>query len=357
MKPISLPFTPAWLYWGYPWVLLLLLLLPVLWRLWTRSERRSVIRFSSLADLTAAGGTTSRRARLILPILRTVALGSLIIAAARPQQPDETNRIFAEGVAIMLVVDTSGSMSDLDLSPPNAQQDRLAVVKDVVRQFVNGDGDLPGRKNDLIGLIRFSKYADATCPLTLDHPNLLEVLDKTNIVNTPEEDGTAIGDALALAVERLKDLQRTAGSGEQIRIKSRVIVLLTDGENNFGAVDPATAGELAATYGLKVYTILSGTGQNVGYFVVNGRRMDQRREVDDSDLRRIAEVTGGKHFTAKDATSLKEIYEEIDRLERTKTEERSYLVWGELSFPWLLLAFGCLSVQTLLEATRMRKIP
>lgn len=357
MKPVALPLTPEWLHWGYPWALLLFLLLPLLWRLWLRRERRPVIRFSSLREVTAAAGGAARRARLILPILRSVALAALIIAAARPQQPDETNRVFAEGVAIQLVVDTSGSMSDLDLSPPNAQRDRLEVVKEVVRRFVLGDEELAGRRNDLIGLIRFSKFADAICPLTLDHKNLLEALAKTSIVTTPEEDGTAIGDALALAVERLKDLQRTSGSGEQIRIKSRVIILLTDGENNFGAVEPVTAGELAATYGLKVYTILSGTGQNTGYFIVNGRRMDQRREVDDRDLRRIAEVTGGKHFTAKDAASLQRIYEEIDRLERTKTEERSYLVWGELSLPWLLLAFACISAQSVLEATRMRKIP
>ncbi len=336
---------------AYPWVLLALLLLPLLWYLWSRPRRRPVIRFSSLAELRAAGGSTRRRLRLILPVLRTLALICLIVAVARPQRADESTAIFAEGIAIQMVVDRSGSMSDLDLSPPGRNVTRLGVVKDVFRKFVLGDEEsgLPGRPNDLIGMIRFARYADAICPLTLDHDNLLDALGQTDIVNDRREDGTAIGDGLGLAVERLKDLKRTTGSGDQITITSRIVILLTDGEHNAGMLTPQQAGEMAATFGIKVYTILAGTGRRAA--------LGFRFPVDDRDLRRIAEVTGGKHFRAQNEKSLEDIYAEIDQLERTEVEERRFVRWGELSHWWLVAAFVCLGVQTFLDATRLRKIP
>jgi len=336
----------------YPWALLALALIPLLWFLWLRPRRRPVIRFSSLNELRQAGGGPARRARLILPILRTVALSCLIVAVARPQKADESSRIFAEGIAIQMVVDTSSSMRDLDLSPRGKNLTRLDVVKDVFHKFIRGDedGDLPGRPNDLVGMIRFAGYADAVCPLTLDHDNLLDVLKHTQMVDRRDEDGTAVGDGLALAVERLKDLKRTAGSGDQITITSRIIILLTDGENNAGMVTPEQAGELAATYGVKVYTILAGTGQLAGLGAF-------RMPVDDRELNHIAEITGGKYFRARDENSLEEIYAEIDELERSEVEERRFVRWGELSHWWLLTAFACVGLQTFLDATRLRKIP
>jgi Ca-activated chloride channel family protein len=345
-----LPLTPQWLFWPDPWVwaLLLLLLLPLLWLLWRRPEWRPAIRFSGLATLRETRGQWAHRVRVILPALRIAALACLIVAVARPQHPDESSQVFAEGIAIQMVVDTSSSMSDNDLSPPNREMSRLDVVKDVFRRFVAGEGDLPGRPNDLIGMIRFALYADSICPLTLDHKALLDALAQTQIVRRPDEDKTAIGDALALAVERLKDLKRTSGSGQQYTITSRVIILLTDGENNAGMIDPEQAGELAATQGIKVYTILAGTGQRLGF---------GRAPLDDRLLRRIAEVTGGKCFHARNRDSLIKIYEEIDRLERTKTEERRFVRWGELARPWLVAALACVCLQTFLDATRLRKIP
>jgi Ca-activated chloride channel family protein len=336
---------------AYPWALLALLLLPLLWYLWLRPRRHPVIRFSGLTELRAAGGNLTRRVRLILPILRSVALLCLIVAAARPQRADESSRIFAEGIAIQMVVDTSGSMGDFDLSPPGGRVTRLNVVKSVFAKFVRGgeESTLPGRPNDLIGMIRFARYADAVCPLTLDHDNLLAVLEQTHIVDSRSEDGTAIGDGLALAVERLKDLKRTTGSGDQITITSRVVILLTDGENNAGMIAPQEAGELAATYGIKVYTIMAGTGELLGFGF--------RRPPDDRELRRIAEVTGGKHFRAQDEESLERIYAEIDELERTEVEERRFVRWGELAHWWLVAAFVCIGLQAFLDATRLRKIP
>lgn len=356
MTHVHLPLTPHWLLWPQPWVwaLLLLLLLPVFWLLWLRPNRRPAIRFSSLDAVRIAGGAGRRHLRLVLPALRTVALVCLIVAVARPQTRNESRRVHVEGIAIQMVLDTSGSMTDDDLSPPGRRVSRLDVVKDVFRRFVKGDERLPGRPNDLVGMIRFAKYADSVCPLTLDHEALLGVLDQTEIAMDrfgrikEESNQTAIGDGLALAVERLKDLKRTTGSGEQLVINSRVVILLTDGENNAGMILPEQAGELAATYHIKVYTILAGTGQNIGW---------RRLPVDDRDLRRIAEVTGGKHYLAKSSDAMEKIYADIDRLERTKTEEHGHVERGELSWSWLLAAFAALGAQTLLDATVLRRIP
>jgi Ca-activated chloride channel homolog len=218
----------------------------------------------------------------------------LIVAVARPQKADESSQIYAEGIAIEMVVDTSSSMNDEDLSPRGQRQTRLDVVKDVFRRFVAGDGGLPGRPNDLIGMIRFAKFADSILPLTLDHKAVLDVLERTNVVRSQsEEDGTAIGDGLALAVERMKDLKRTSGSGEQLKINSRVIILLTDGENREGIISPRQAGELAAINGIKVYAIMAGTGA----YVAPGF---PRQPIDTSDLKFIADATGGQFFQARD---------------------------------------------------------
>lgn len=411
MTPTTLPWLPEWLGFAHAWAFGLLALLPLLWWLWTRPSRRPVLRFSDLGPLREAGGIAARRARAILPALRSVALIALIVAVARPQRADESTRVFAEGVAIQLVIDTSLSMRDTDLSPTKGDKavTRLDVVKDVVRRFVAGDParGLPGRPDDLIGLIRFARYADSRCPLTLDHRNLLKAIDdvtfaggemlaemeelEKRIEKRPlrqatdaerrryeslaralnMEQGTAIGAGLALAVERLHDLKRTVGSGERLTIKSRVVILLTDGENNIEeiasrsepdpaliAMPPVEAGKLAAASGIKVYTILAGTGEVEYRRMLDGTQVPVGRlPVRDDDLVKIAEMTGGKHYRATDADALADVYREIGELERTRTEERRYLRWGELSLPWLVVAFAALSLQTLLEATRLRKIP
>lgn len=347
MTPVHLPLTPVWLLWSYPWVLLGLLVVPVyLWWSWRR--RGPAIRYSDVEPLRGLGGSFWTRTRGLLPLLRAAALAALIIAVARPQRPDESSFTFAEGIAIQMVVDTSSSMTDTDLSPPRQSMSRLDVVKDVFRQFVIGEGDLAGRPNDLVGMIRFARYADSVCPLTLDREHLMQVLKSTDTVRNRDEDGTAIGDGLALAVERLRDVQRATASGQQLKITSRVVILLTDGENNAGSIAPQQAGELAATYGIRVYTILAGKGQN---------RMVMRVPVDTTDMRKIAEVTGGRFFMARDADALKEIYGQIDELERTRVEEKRFVRYGELSGSFMLAAFIFAGVQTLLDSTLLRKIP
>lgn len=333
---------------AYPLVLLALLLLPLFWYLWLRRSARPAIRYSSLAALRAAGGARVR-GRMILPVLRTIALACLIVAVARPRMADASSRLFAEGIAIQMVLDTSGSMRDFDLSPRGERVSRLAVVKEIFTKFVLGDDGLPGRPNDLIGMIRFAKYADSVCPLTLDHQSLIDIVNKTEVTPGEEGNATAIGDGLALGVERLKDLRRTVGSGEQLTIKSKVIILLSDGENNAGLVSPEQAGDMAATCGIRVYTILAGTGAQT----VIGRRIP----VDDSVMRGIAAKSGGQFYRAQSAAALARVYEQIDTLERTRVEERSHVRWSEESLPWLLGAFAALGLQMLLDATLLRKIP
>ncbi|MCA9242628.1 MAG: VWA domain-containing protein [Phycisphaerales bacterium] len=348
MTPVHPPFTPEWLYFAWPWAFAALLLLPAMWAWWAW-RTRAAIRYSTLNELREVA-PQRWNPRLLLGVLRSAALACLIVAVARPVLPDESTRVFAEGIAIQAVIDTSTSMQDYDLSPPGLRMTRLDVAKEVFRQFVSGDGDnLPGRSTDLIGLIRFAGYADSVCPLTLDYHHLETALTGVRTVMRGQEDGTAIGDALALAVERLRDLKRITGSGEQLQIKSRVIILLTDGENNQGLITPRQAGDLAALSGIRVYSIMAGTGQLISPI--------SRRPADDRDLSYIAEVTGGKHYRARDAASLFDVYREIDQLERTRVEEKQYVQWSDMGFPWLLAAFSLVGVQTLLDATWLRKIP
>jgi Ca-activated chloride channel family protein len=335
----------------HPEALYLLALLPALWWLWLRPSRRPVILYTQFEMLRAAGAARHGWRRLALPLIRTAALSALIVAVARPQRADESSQTYVEGIAIQMVIDASSSMNDLDLSPPGQRLTRFDIVKDIFRKFVFGDGrNLAGRPNDLIGIVKFAKYADSICPLTLDHKALADVLDALKTVAPrSDDDGTAIGDGLGLAVARLVDLKRTTGSGEQFVIKSRVAILLTDGENNAGLIEPVQAGELAARHGIKVYTIMAGTGQAVMF----GGRLP----IADRELKQIAEVTGGRFYRADDRQSLLKIYEEIDQLERTRAEERRFVEWGERCGPWLLAALLCVAAGALLEATWLRKIP
>ncbi len=356
MSHVHLPLTPTWLLWPQPWVwvLLLFLVLPLLWRRLLSRRRRVALRYSDLSTVRAVAPRWQRYTRYVLPLLRIVALAGLIIAAARPQVAEESHATIVDGVALEMVIDTSWSMHDTDLSPANERVSRLEMVKRIFRQFVAGGDDLPGRPNDLIGIIRFATYADGVCPLTLDRDALLQTLDDVQIptdrFGQPLDDArnTAIGDGLALAVERLKDLRRTTGTGREFSIRSRAIVLLTDGENNTGRITPREAGELAALFGIRVYTILAGTGQNLG---------PRRLPVNDSDLRWIAAVTGGRHFHATDRATLEEVYREIDALEPSHVEEQRYVTWHDLAGGWLVLAFTMLTLHALLDATWLRRLP
>jgi Ca-activated chloride channel family protein len=335
---------------AHPYALLLLLLLPVLFRRWRR-QQPAAIAYSAIQALTAVTPSAMTRLRLMLPILRALVFILGIIAVARPQQGLQTIKIYSEGVAIVMVVDTSGSMSALDLQLNGEHRNRLDVVKQTFHHFVQDEKAQNRRAGDLIGLVTFARYADSLSPLTLDHTTLLALLDQVNIVSLPEEDGTAIGEAIALGVERLQDA--TA--------KSKIMILLTDGANNAGETEPLQAARIAKAFGIKIYTIGAGS-RGIAPVPVrdpSGRMVLQRMRVfiDERTLQDIATITGGRYFRATDSAALREIYGEIDRLETSANVVEQYQLYAE-RFTWFALpALALLLLEIILLNTRLRTIP
>jgi Ca-activated chloride channel family protein len=334
-----------------PYALILLLLVPVLLYLRQQQQYTVALRYSSIADLAALAPSLATRLRWVLPCLRTLALVLCILALARPQRGIEAITISSEGIAIFMAVDISGSMAALDLQVDGRQSSRLDAVKQTFRTFVEGGKHLPGRAGDLVGMVTFARYPDSICPLTLDHDTLLSLLEQVEIVTVPEEDGTAIGEGIALSVERLKD--STA--------KSRVMILLTDGVNNAGDTEPLQAAQIAKALGIKIYTIGAGT-RGMAMIPVrgpNGQTVLQRMpvDIDERTLTEIATLTGGQYFRATDGAALQAIYAEIDRLEKSTNVTEHYQQYAEL-FPLILLpSLGCLVLEMVLANTRFRKIP
>jgi Ca-activated chloride channel family protein len=238
------------------------------------------------------------------------------------------------------------------MRPDDVDVDRLDAVKEVFRHFVLGDEESPGRPDDMIGLVAFARYADGLCPLTLDHGNLANILDDLEIVTRQEEDGTALGEGLALAVERLRDNPAA----------SKVAILLTDGVNNVGDISPQQAAELAAAHHVKVYCIGAGTTGQAPYPVQDpftGQTVlrAMRVEIDEQTLKEIADKTGGEYFRATDAESLERIYGQIDQLERTEIEQVTYLEYDEHYGAFTLAALALLAIGTLASATFLRRLP
>ncbi len=272
-----------------------------------------------------------------------------------------------------MVVDRSGSMRAMDFQIDGNHVDRLTAIKNVAGRFIQGDSSSQkkeghtGRPSDLVGLITFARFADAILPPTLDHSFVMDQLNHQEIVSRRNEDGTAIGDAISLAVEKLKRLD----SRSQQKVKSKVVILLTDGENNAGDFDPVQAAELAKTMGVKIYTIGVGTRGAAPVPVRNpftGQQEIQWAEVDidEGTLQKIAATTSGKYFRATDTESLAAIYHEIDQLEKTKVESRHFTDYRELAIqpthvrswnvpPLVLLALGLVSARLLLTNTLFRE--
>ena len=357
----------------HPWFLLLLALVPVAgWRLW--SANRDAVSFSSAAAQWHVRPTWRQRVLWLPPVLTLCALTLMILALARPRHGRQQTVINSEGIAIEMVVDRSGSMQALDFQIDGQHVDRLAAIKNVAAKFVRGDEDsgragaLPGRVSDLIGLISFAGYADAVTPPTLDHAFLIDQLENTNIVNERSEDGTAIGDAISLAVDKLNTLDER----QKEKVKSKVVILLTDGENTAGELEPHQAAELAKAMGIKIYTIGVGTKGRAPFPVRRSRTgqvMVQYVDVniDETTLRKIAADTGGKYFRATDTESLEAIYDEIDQLEKTNVETQQFVDYRELAVQfariggyrvpaWLLVALLLLAARVILEYTILRQL-
>lgn len=324
-----------------PWMFLLLLLIP--WMVFQHGRNRpAAFHFSSLATLQR---TTPSHVRLLTQvplILHCLAVVLIVTALARPQEGRKSTEILTHGVDIMLALDTSGSMQAMDFKKQDQPVDRLTIVKDVVSEFIDG------REFDRIGMVVFGEEAFTQCPLTLDHNILQEFLKRLDI--GVAGDSTAIGSAVAIAVKRLKDLES----------KSKVIILLTDGRNNSGSISPLQAAEIAATFGIKIYTVGVGTRDKAPFMVdgLLGRRfVMQNVEMDEKSLREIAEATGGKYFRATDTDSLKKIYGQIDQLEKSEVKWIDHSEFKEL-FPFFLIPGLLLLVTEIaLAQTRLRRIP
>ncbi|MCA9170456.1 MAG: VWA domain-containing protein [Planctomycetales bacterium] len=351
-----------------PWYLLLLLLVPLLsWRLFAKRGMPG-IRFSSVGLAIQMTPTFRQRLMWLPPALTLAAVTCLIVAIARPREGRQQTVVESEGIAIEMVVDRSGSMQAMDFQVDGEHVDRLTAIKNVAGKFVSGGDKLDGRFNDLVGLITFAGYADGQTPPTLDHAFLVSQLNNTQIVTARSEDGTAIGDAISLAVEKLNALDQR----QKDKVKSKVIILLTDGENNAGSLDPIQAAELAQTMGIKVYTIGVGTKGEAPIPVTDpfsGRQVIRMMPVniDEATLTKVAEITGGKYFRGTDTDSLEQIYEEIDALEKTKVEAQHFVDYRELAVqpykaagltipPVLLIAFVLLAARWLLQETWLREL-
>jgi len=323
----------------HPYFLLLLFLLPAIgvWYYFKHQERYANLKISTLQSLE---GMSSLRGtlRAILPILRALAFIALVIALARPQETMKEEEIKAEGIDIMLVMDLSSSMLARDFKP-----DRLEVSKAVATEFVDK------RIHDRLGLVVFSGEAFSQCPLTTDHGVVKHFLSE--LACGLLQDGTAIGMGLATAVNRLKDS----------KAKSKVVILLTDGDNNAGYVQPMTAAEIAREFNVKVYTV--GVGSRGKALAptqrYNGKYIFGLAEVniDEELLTEIAEMTGGRYYRAESAQKLEKIYAVIDKLEKTKIDVTTIRRYSEVFHGLALAALIFLCLEIILRYTIFRTIP
>jgi len=324
---------------AYPWVLYFILVVPLLitWYFWKGRKKQAAITYSSLKMFEKIPATFRERLRHLPFALRMLGLIFLIIALARPQNFSAGQSVNAEGIDIAMVLDISGSMLAEDFKP-----NRLDAAKNVIDDFVSA------RTTDRIGLVIFSREAFTQCPLTIDYSVLRNLLG--DIKSGMIEDGTAIGNAIANGVNRLKDSDA----------ESRVIILLTDGVNNAGEVDPISAAEIASTFGIRIYTIGVGTRGEAPYPIKTpfGTRYQMVPvEIDEVILKKIAELTGGEYFRATNNRALEEIYNKIDKMEKTKIEITSYRNAKELFAGWLGIGFLLLLLELLASKTILRKLP
>lgn len=308
-----------------------------------RKRKSASIHFSSGQFLKVSSPTLKTLLSNNLWVLRFAALIFLILALVRLRVPVEESKIQTEGIDIVLALDTSTSMLAEDFTLGGKRVNRLDVVKDVVENFIQG------RKNDRIGVVAFAGRAYTVSPLTLDYSWLLENLKRVKIGMV--EDGTAIGSGLAVALNRLKDT----------KAKSKIIILLTDGINNAGKISPILTAETAKALGVKVYTIGAGTKGMAPYpmkdFFGNTVYQPVKIDIDEDSLMNIASKTDGKYFRATDTKSLKEIYSEIDKMEKTPIEEKGYMDYREMFPVFLIPGLALLGVEIVLSGTWLRKIP
>lgn len=321
----------------YPWVLwLFLLYIPLIWWYIRRSRNSTPsLGFSSLAAFKGMPRSWKEYLMKFSFILKLVAVACLIVALARPQTSDSKTQSRVEGTDIVLALDISGSMASKDFSPT-----RFEAAKEVAVNFVNQ------RVDDNLGLVVFAGESLSLMPLTYDRAALVNTLQNVELGDLT--DGTAIGDGIASAINRLV-------SG---KAKSKSIILLTDGTNNAGEVPPSTAADIARQKGIKIYTI--GVGTNGVIHITDPYGFSTttlETKIDEESLKSIADKTGGKYFRAKDEKVLQKVFDEIDKLEKTKFDVEKYSRLDEAYMPWVLAALCCYALSMLLRYTILRRIP
>ncbi|MBN1560576.1 VWA domain-containing protein [candidate division KSB1 bacterium] len=326
-----------------PYFLLLLLFIPLMIYWYVRNQRTkssmATLRYSNLGIIKTMKSSTKKQLRHSLFVFRVLAVGLLIVAFARPQSGQKESEVQTEGVDIILAMDISSSMLAEDFTPKN----RLAAAKMVAADFIKG------RMNDRIGLVVFAAHSFTQCPLTLDYGIVLRFLQEIEIGMI--DDGTAIGMAIGNCVNRLKDS----------KAKSKVVILLTDGVNNRGELDPITAAKVAKAFDVRIYTIGAGKRGDALYPIndpIFGKRYQRVPvQIDEELLKQVADITGAQYFRATDKTSLEQIYAEIGEMEKTKIEVKEYTRYSELFLPYTLAALIFLALEIVLANTRFRKIP
>lgn len=323
-----------------PEFLYALAIIPLLafWYIRRNRKNTSDLRYSTLTPFAAIKPTMKERLRYIPFILRLLVIALLIVAFARPRTTSRGENIFTEGIDIVLLFDISGSMLAEDLRP-----NRIDAARQVMMDFIDG------RTNDRIGLVIFAGESFTQCPMTLDYRVLKNQL--RSVKQGVIEDGTAIGMAIAQGVNRLKESKS----------KSKVMILLTDGVNNRGEIDPLTATQIAQTFGIRIYTIGVGTSKGEAPFPVQTpfgtRYQNMPVDVDEKTLTKIAELTGGQYFRATNNRSLKQIYQDIDEMEKTRVEVRAYRSYSELFYSWVWAGLIALALELLLSHSYFRKLP
>lgn len=317
----------------------LIVLLMAAYHFRRRRFQSAALRYSDIRIVKRAARTGRQKYRFILTLLRIVAVILFVIAFARPRAGTEVTDVSSEGIDIMMLLDCSSSMMAEDFKPNN----RLFVAKEELKKFVQK------RNNDRVGLVVFARYAYTQCPLTTDYGVLLNFVDRVDFGAV--DDGTAIGMAIATAVNRLRESEA----------KSKIIVLLTDGDNNAGEIDPITAANLAAAMDIKVYTIGAGKPGNAMYPVqdpIFGKRyVYMPTKIDEASLSEIAKRTGGIYYRARSGEELSKIYSAIDSLEKTEIKIAAHVQYRELFHVFVVAGFVLLALEILLANTYFRKLP
>lgn len=309
---------------GSPGWLVLIPVFALLLILELRQRPAGSLALSTAHVFRKLGVSTRVRLRFVPPVLRFLGLALLVVALAAPLHGYQLRKNRANVIDIMLALDTSGSMQTEDFAINGRNANRLQVAQQAVRSFLSrrkqNEGDRFGL--DRVGLVLFARYAWTQCPLTLDYGLISHELDEIKFPSR-ERDGTAIGSALGLSVARLRESEA----------KSKVVILLTDGINNRGELDPLTAADIAKKYGIKVYTIGAGSAEG-GVGTINGLIPVRRDPIDEDTMRKIADITGGKYYRASDTEQLMDAYAEIDRLETTEVDAEDYYEYRPAFVPW-----------------------